>query len=65
MLERKIVRHKDFGDQYFYLLQLGRKMTLTERLVSLFKMQKEYRMIHNESNLKIEGKIIIKKPSWI
>ena len=47
MQERKIVRHKDIGDQYFYLLELGRKMTPTERLMSLFKMQEEYRKNHN------------------
>ena len=65
MKDRKIVRHKDIGDQYFYLLELGRKMTPTERLMSLFKMQEEYRQIHNENNQKNERKIIIKKPSWI
>ncbi len=65
MQERKIVRHKHIGDQYFYLLELGRNMTPTERLVSLFEMQEEYRQIHNENPQKSERKIIISKPSWI
>lgn len=65
MQERKIVRHQNIGDQYFYLLELGRKMTPTERLISLFKMQEEYSQIHNENKKTVERKIIIKKPSWI
>ncbi len=65
MEERKIIRHKHIGDQYFYLLELGRKMTPTERLISLFEMQEEYRQIHNENIQRVERKIIIKKPSWI
>lgn len=65
MQKRKVVRHKEIGDQYYYLLELGRKMTPTERLISLFEMQEEYRQIHNESPQKIERKITIRKPSWI
>ncbi len=65
MQERKIIRHKHIGDQYYYLLEMGRKMTPTERLISLFQMQEEYRQIHNETAKKTERKIIIKKPSWI
>ncbi len=65
MQERKIIRHKHIGDQYYYLLELGRKMTPTERLTSLFQMQEEYRLIHNEPIKNIERKIIVKKPSWI
>ena len=65
MQKRKVVRHKEIGDQYYYLLELGRKMTPTERLISLFEMQEEYRQIHNESLQKIERKITIRKPSWI
>ncbi|MFN3850529.1 MAG: hypothetical protein ACK4NY_13920 [Spirosomataceae bacterium] len=65
MQERKIIRHKNIGDQYYHLLEIGRKMTPTERLRSLFQMQKEYAQIHNETTLISERKIIIKKPSWI
>ena len=65
MEERKIIRHKNIGDQYYYLLEMGRRMTPTERLVSLFKMQEEYRQIHNEVISNIERKIIVKKPTWI
>lgn len=65
MQERKIIRHKHIGDQYHYLLEMGRKMTPTERLISLFQMQEEYRQIHNEPTQNPERKIIIKKPSWI
>ncbi|WP_435353956.1 hypothetical protein [Emticicia sp. SJ17W-69] len=65
MGERKIIRHKHIGDQYLHLLEMGRKITPTERLISLFQMQEEYRQIHNEPTKKTQRTIIIKKPTWI